>query len=325
MERAKDAEDCNQHTLIHAQEEAALRRRYHYALQVTSMTRHPLLTRFLDWLSHHIFHAEEDAPQRDLLVWFGYYIAQPPAIACLLIGLLGLLTVYSQIAVINYSRSHFQPIMKTALEDLSDTILSLVDGPIHDASKSFAVETNTILSNLETDLNTNVFGVIVRAAGELNSGLAIVQTTLVQGVETVFGQGPFGKLILSVLQCLLFNKFHAVESGLIWLQDHAQIKFPRLSENVLVLEQNKLNDLIATATAAAVNDVAESPLRRSTPGNMNFLQQNVQMAKSAVDKVLSGYENDLREDLPVYYGLIGVWGMVLAMGLVGARVLWTRQ
>ncbi|CAO3565561.1 unnamed protein product [Mortierella alpina] len=296
-----------------------------YALQIVKIVRHPLLSDFLEWFSRRLLRMKEHSAQR--FIWFGYYVAHPPAVACLLIGLLGLIFTYSQLAMIDYSRLHARPILATALDDLSDVIQSLATREIQNVSKAFALSTNVALSQLESGLNDNVFGSIVKAAGELDSGLKIVQETMIQGIQAVFGEGAFSLLVLSVLQCLFFNKLAVVQSGLVWLQENANMRLPRLSESVLMPEPTELYNLITNIMGDRVPDPSSSPSLlsdRFSEGDGRYPQRGIRVTEDSVSRVLDLYESEVRKDLPVYYSLVGIWYLLLAMGLIGTKGLKTN-
>ncbi|KAF9575823.1 hypothetical protein EC968_001611 [Mortierella alpina] len=292
------------------------------ALQMINIVRHPLLTDFLDWFSRRLLRMKEHSTHR--LVWFGHYVAHPPSVTCLLIGLLGLTFTYSQLAVVDYSRSRARPILATALGDLTDIIRNLITAEIQDASTAFALSTNVALSQLESDLNNNVFGSIVQAAGELDSGLKAVQTAMIQGIQAVFGEGAFSKLVLTVLQCLFLNKLAIVANGFVWLQENANIRLPRLSEQVLMPEQVELENLLGSIMGdgmIAPSLPASMASDRLSEGEGAYSTRRISVTEDPVVNVLDLYEDELRKDLPVHYALVGMWYILLVMGLVGARGL----
>ncbi|KAG0054469.1 plasma membrane fusion protein prm1 [Gryganskiella cystojenkinii] len=295
-----------------------------YALKVSYMTQHPLLYRMLDWSSRCLF--PEDENKQSVYFWFVYYIARPEVLVCLLIGLLGIGLTYAQIALVEYGRTHWRPLLMTTITDLSDLVLGLVNEAMATSSVAFAKQTNSALTNVETDLNTNVFGGIVQAATEMNSALVSVQMTLLQGIEAVFGTSLFGKLVQAVLQCLLFNKLQMVEAGLSWIQANARISLPRVSEDVLMIDQTLVNQLVNSAlsvgsqTTTTMSGRSKVPTPTSTSSGP-FLQNKVHAIEDAVSKVFTTYEDELRRELPVYYGLVLVWLIVVVMGIIGAVII----
>lgn len=288
------------------------------------MARHPLLFRILDWSSRRLFPKDED--KRNLYFWFAYYIARPEAVVCLLIGLLGLALIYGQIALIEYARKHWRPLLSATLTDLSDKVFDLVNGAIHSSSAAFATQTNDALALVESELNTDVFGEIVQAAAEMNTALTSVQTMLIQGIQAVFGSTLFGKLVIAVLQCLLFNKLIVIESGLTWVQENARISLPRLKDDVLMMNQTLVNQLVMDAL------LTDTPATRTSPGatasvtdSDGILQHKTQAVEDAIGSVFSEYERRLRGELPVFYGLVLVWIVVAVQGAIAAVAVSARQ
>ncbi|KAI7832327.1 hypothetical protein BC939DRAFT_435205 [Gamsiella multidivaricata] len=294
------------------------------AVRIDHLTRHPLLYRFLEASSRCFFPRDENA--RGLYFWFMFYITQSQAVVCLCVGILGLLMIYAQLTLLDYARAHYRPLLNTALVDLSVTVPQLVNGIMHTSSVAFATETNTALSSLESDLNTHVFSGIVNAAASMSAALVNVETTLVQGIQTVFGDTLFAKLILAVIQCLLLNKLAAVEAGLAWIQGHVQLALPRLEDDVLMMNPTELQKLVA----AAVEEMAPPSLFNGVSMNSNnstggVVQSKVYKAEIVIGRVFQQYEDELRRELPMYYGLVAVWWAVLAMGIVGVGGVLVRQ
>ncbi|KAG0087721.1 plasma membrane fusion protein prm1 [Podila epicladia] len=244
---------------------------------------------------------------RTLFFWFAAYITHPPALTCLLLGSLGLILVYTQITLLNYARAHYRPVLflQPTLTTLSHTVLLDVRRAMAHSSAQFAHDTNAELARLESTINTQVFGAIVRSAGEMASALENVQTSLVEGVQEVFG-GLFGALVLAVLGCLLLNKLDRVRTGLVWVQNHAQMSLPRLAPEVLVLSQARVDRMVRNAMEGQ--------------GFVAMKQQQGQGQEQigvVVSRILARFEDQLRWELPVYYGLVLVWVAVVALGVAG--------
>ncbi|KAF8944673.1 plasma membrane fusion protein prm1 [Haplosporangium gracile] len=271
------------------------------AMRISDMVQHPLLYRFVDWSSKRLFKTDET--KRNIYLWFIHYVSHPPAIVCLFIGLLGLVLTIGKIALIEYMRQNYRTIFAPAITDLSEIIISSVQGAMQTASVTFSTETNSALAVVEADLNETVFSEIVRAAVDLNNALVQVQATLVEGVRTVFGESIFAKFVGAVLQCLLFNKLEVIERGLSWMQDNAQIRLPRVTEDMLMMDWTQLDALVAESA-----NIIMSP----------SLSARTQKIENAMSRVYTQYEDALRRELPVYYGLIAVWLIILMLGLTGA-------
>ncbi|KAF9198953.1 plasma membrane fusion protein prm1, partial [Haplosporangium sp. Z 27] len=261
------------------------------SLRVSHMARHPLVFRLVEWSSKRLFPKDKD--KQSLYFWFVHYVTNPQAVTCLFLGLYGLILVYSQIAVMDYVSAHYRPALTTVLTNVVDLALESVNNAMSTTSITFANKTNTMLQNVEIDLNANVFNNIIRAAQEMNGTLVQVQSTLVQGIQAVFGDGAFGQLVLAVLQCLLFEKLTIVEIGLTWIQENAKITLPRLSGDILMMDPEEMNKLVAEA-------VNEMPMMNSSEIFEGFFEK---------------VKQDQREMLPVYYGLIGIWVVVFLMGV----------
>ncbi|KAF9912206.1 plasma membrane fusion protein prm1 [Linnemannia zychae] len=287
-------------------------------IRIFHMVQHPLVHQFMDWSSNLLF--KTDTIKRNIYLWFIRYVSHPPAVVCLLIGLLGLALTFGQIAFIEYMRRNYQAILAPAITDLSAMIFNSIQDSMQAASLAFSTEVNAALSVVEAELNYTVFAEIVRAAGELNSALVKVQTTLVEGVRTIFGASIFAKLVGAVLQCLLFNKLEIVGRGLGWVRENAQISLPRVMDDILMMDKTQLDAIVASSVSSlmGISLWADSPQPNSTSG-----WSGAQRIEGSISKVFTQYEDSLRRELPVYYSLVAVWVVILLLGLIGtfARVI----
>ncbi|KAK3840516.1 MAG: hypothetical protein JOS17DRAFT_24846 [Linnemannia elongata] len=274
------------------------------AMRISYMVQHPLLYRFMDWSSKRLFRT--DKTKRNIYLWFIHYVTHPPAVVCLFIGLLGLVLTFGQIAIIEHMRQNYRTTLTPAITDLSTTIFNSVQDAMQTASVALSTETNSALSVVETDLNEVVFSEIIRAAADLNNALVQVQTTMAEGVRKAFGDSIFAKFVDAVLQCLLFNKLEAVERGLSWVRENAQIQLPRITEDMLMMDRTHLDLLVAKAVDTLMDPSSSA---------------RIQKVEIAMNGVFGQYEDELRRELPLYYGLAAVWLIVLAMGIAGA--VWT--
>jgi hypothetical protein len=290
------------------------------AMRISHLVQHPFLYQFMDWSSKRLF--KRDETKRNIYLWFIHYITHPPAVVCLSIGLLGIIMTFGQFAFLEYMRQNYHTIFAPVITDLSATILNSVQGAMHTAAVTFSTEANSALSVVEADLNEAVFSDIIRAAADLNNALVQVQTTLVDGVRTVFGESIFAKFVGAVLQCLLFNRLEAVERGLRWVRDNAQIRLPRVTEDMLMMDGAYLEALVAEAANTLISPSSLPPPPPPTALQGGSLlrvgQAGAQKVEGAISKVFTQYEDMLRRELPMYYGLVGVWLAVLVLGLTGA-------
>lgn len=81
-----------------------------------------------------------------------------------------------------------------------------------------------------------------------------------------------------------------------WLHDHARLSLPTVSPSALLLSQNRTNDLTATLTNP--NSTISAP--------------------SIAEKMVNAYERNLEQQRLGFIVAIGVWVLVVLMGLFGA-------
>ncbi|KAG0344907.1 plasma membrane fusion protein prm1 [Podila humilis] len=284
------------------------------AVHIDQLAHHPTLFHFVNSFSRRLFPNNEQ--RRNGILWLATYITHPPAMTCLIIGILGVALVYAQIAALNYARTHYSPsVFQPALRDLSRTIVTEIRESMTRSSAKFAHDTNLEIEQLETHFNQNIFGAIVHATKEMSTVLTEAQTSLERGVEGIFG-GLFGALVMAVLSCLLLNKLGKVKAALIWVQGHAQMSLPRLSPEVLILSQARVDKMlqVTMASSSLLLD------RGGGVGNTTFGDERGgrtvggQAVGVLVTRILDEYEDQIRQELPVYYSLLAVWGVIVVLG-----------
>lgn len=100
----------------------------------------------------------------------------------------------------------------------------------------------------------------------------------------------------TLLQCLVGSKVNSISTALTWLHDHAHLSLPTVSPSALLLSQNRTDDLTATLTNP--NSTISAP--------------------SIAEKMVDAYERNLEQQRMGFIVAIGVWVLVVLMGLFGA-------
>ena len=100
-------------------------------------------------------------------------------------------------------------------------------------------------------------------------------------------------------QCLVGSKVDAVSTALTWLHTHAHLSLPTVSSSLLTLSQNQTDELTASLT---------NP-------------ESAVSAPSIADKMIQMYRRSLEQQRMGFLVAIGIWVLVLVMGLVG---VWWR-
>ncbi|KAF9584644.1 plasma membrane fusion protein prm1 [Lunasporangiospora selenospora] len=126
------------------------------AIEISQMIKQPLLYRFVDSTSKRLFPKDKD--KQRVYSWLINYVCTPPTMACLVLGLFGIVLVHCQIAFVLHIAASYQPLLSKPLVDITALVLETInDDILRSASRNFAAETNRSLAQLETDINTVVF------------------------------------------------------------------------------------------------------------------------------------------------------------------------
>lgn len=230
----------------------------------------------------------------DRLAWFLSYIFAPSALVCFLVGLFGILAICIQLIAI-------KPIQRKVTEEV-DKVVQLVitsvagkiNSAVADDSHTFATAVNGQLSDIDTAINGQLFAWIGNATGVLNNTVVAYYNDLENGINTAFSGTLFASPITELLRCIVGNKIEALEGAVAFLQAHLHIPVPRVSQDILLLSNNTLNEVSTPIAGAAVGG--------DDGGVFGLL----------VDR----YLDVLKSELVTFGIILGVWGFIVLMGLV---------
>src|SRR6202044_36747 len=86
-----------------------------------------------------------------------------------------------------------------------------------------------------SDINKEVFGWVNTTTGAINDTLNTFVSEMSDALNTTFGGTPLYDPIKEVLNCLIGLKIAAVQKGLTWVSDNAQVNFPHLPNDTFSL------------------------------------------------------------------------------------------
>ncbi|BGO95607.1 hypothetical protein NBRC10512_006775 [Rhodotorula toruloides] len=234
---------------------------------------------------------------RTNLIWFLSYIAHPPAWAFLALGLVGLIVVQIQLAILE---GPIRRMVRRRAEDgagqFSSSVMGALNEKMRDASESWANGTNKVILGLQDDVNNNLFGWVNDTTTSLNSTMNGFYTEITDTITEIFNGTVLEDPALNLIYCLLGSKVDSISTALTWLHDHAHLSLPTVSPSALLLSQNRTDDLTATLT---------NP-------------HSTISAPSIAEKMVNAYERNLEQQRLGFIVAIGVWVLVVLMGLVGA-------
>ncbi|KAI5477803.1 plasma membrane fusion protein PRM1 [Pseudohyphozyma bogoriensis] len=265
-------------------------------LSFLSAAQHPTVSLIFAKVAS-FFHLS--AERRAAIHWFGAYICHPYALMFLALGVVGLLTVEIQLALIEGPlKRAAQDQANAGASDFSAQVLAVVNDKMNSTSVAFANATNTLIKELQDTTNDVVFGWVNSTTTAMNSTLNAFYDGLTDSITDFLGNTTLNDLALDLVYCLVGSKVLSIETGLTWLHDNAHVTLPTVSYSVLMLSSNRTQELTSDMT---------SP-------NSSI------STTSIVDRMVDRYAASLRQQRLAFIICLAIWGVVAMMGLIG--VFW---
>jgi hypothetical protein len=235
---------------------------------------------------------------RDRLAWFLAFILHPSAMTCLLIGLSGILIICIQLIAVR----PIQRRVAAKTDELAAYVTRSIGGSINAAlagdSQRYAGSMNSVLGGIQTTLDTELFVWIDTAAGGLNATVVAYYAEIQSGVTTAFGKSLFAAAANQFLDCVLGNKINSVQAAVAFLKTHLRVAIPTVPDDVLLLSPELLSEVSKPVADAAIG------------GDDGGL----------FGTLLNRYLDALRAELIMFGVILGIWALIVLVGLV--IVLW---
>ncbi|EGN99932.1 hypothetical protein SERLA73DRAFT_160028 [Serpula lacrymans var. lacrymans S7.3] len=265
----------------------------HNLLMLQVDSAHPLLTRIANFLSTRL---RLSTTQHIHLRWFLHYIFHPPALACFLIGFFGLLSVQVQLIAIGPLEAKYSAQAAASVQDLSTTIASQVNNSMYNQSSTYASAINAKVDTVQATINNGVFGWVNGTTTTLNDTLNTFYSDVQNIVTTVFNGTILETPAQDFIKCIIGSKVTALEEALTFLNENLKVNIPTVNESVLVLSPSDVNDLTQPIATAAIG------------GGQNNSQ-------GLIGRLVATYVDSLLLERIMFAIFIGLWGIVVLMGL----------
>lgn len=260
--------------------------------------QHPLLTRIAYTLATRL----RFTPSQHIhLRWFLHYIFHPPALACFLIGLFGLLSVQIQLIAIGPLEAQYAAQVSASVQDLSDTIATQMNNSMYNQSAAYASGINAKVETVQSTINDGLFGWVNGTTTTLNSTLNNFYTDVQNLVGTVFNGTILETPAQDFIKCLIGSKVDAIEEALTFLNQNLNINLPQVNETALVLSPTSVNEITQPIATAAIGGSSSN-------------------SQGLVGSLVATYVASLKKEQLMFGIFMGLWGVVVLMGL--AIVFW---
>jgi len=175
------------------------------------------------------------------------------------------------------------------------------DASMSTISVSFASDSNTFLSGVESDVNINMFGWVNTTTVTLNTTINNFYDGLTGAINSTFDGTPLAAPALGIIGCLIGSKVAGIEKALTFIHDHAHLTLPRVSQSILVPSSGRTSELLASVSPSGSNGVSNS----------------------IIDKIISRYLSSLSNQRQTALVFIGLWLVVVIIAI--CTVLWNER
>lgn len=270
----------------------------HNLLMLQTDAQHPLLTRIANSLSTKL---RMSPSQHTHLRWFLHYIFHAPALACFLIGFFGLLSVQVQLLAVGPLEAKYSAQAAASVQDLSSQIFAQVNGSMYDQSSSYASTINTRVETVQSSVNNGLFGWVNGTTTTLNTTLNNFYTDVQNIVTSVFNGTVLENTAQDFVRCIIGSKVYALEEALTFLNENLIVDLPTVNETVLVLSSSDVNEITQPIATAAVGGGQDN-------------------SGGVIGRLVATYVDSLKQERIMFALFLGLWGVVVLMGL--AVVFW---
>ncbi|KAF5322159.1 hypothetical protein D9619_001455 [Psilocybe cf. subviscida] len=285
-------------TMVHNQAAAskspAITLSDHNLMLLNANSEHPLITRILNQISARF---RLTPSQHTNAQWFLSYIFHPPALACFLIGFIGLLSVQIQLAALGPLVAKYEDRAASASSDFSTTIATSISQSMYNQSAVYATEVNGQVDVIQNTINNGMFGWVNGTTTTLNATINEFYTDIQDAVTTVFGGTILDGPAQEFIRCFIGGKVDAIENALTFLHDNLIVNIPRVNETALVISPESINE-------------ASQPIAAAALGGGSGDGEN----QGLVARLVQSYAASLKKERIMFAIFIALWGVVVLMG-----------
>jgi hypothetical protein len=192
----------------------------HNLMLLINTAEHPLLSRMANHITR-AFHLSHS--QHVNLRFFFSYVFYPPALACLLIGVLGILSVELQLAALGPLQKHYDAQVNSTVNNFSNQIALAINSGMTNQSTTYATQVNTHMLDIQNQINNNVFGWVNATTTALNDTIVAFYDELQSAVNSTLGGTVLASPAQEFLRCLIGTKIQSLEAALTFLHDNLQV------------------------------------------------------------------------------------------------------
>lgn len=228
------------------------------------------------------------------MCWLINYCSSSYSLPILLLGVLGLLGFgFQSIILVLLSRIKTDDANKF-VEKVSKTVASSVNSSIYD----WCNHTNSYILDYQDDINDSMLGWVNIATSSINNTVTTFITEMNTKLSDIFGGTIMYQPIQGVVGCVLTRKLQQVTKALTWVNKHSQISIETIDPDEYIKQ--------------IWNDGNQT----NQDGMKEELSSLKTDARKAMKTIIEDYRTSLRIELYISLGLIGLWLIIIVMGVI---------
>ncbi len=240
--------------------------------------------------------------KQNLVRWVVAYGTSTPALFVLSLGITGLLACLCQFILLKAIEKQV-PALANEIGDFAGKVVNA----LNNASTQWAIGTNKVIGQTNTDINNDVFGWVNTTTGAVNHTLNIFVDTTTKVLNDTFGGTILHDPIQGVFDCLIGLKIVGIQKGLTWVSDNAHVNFPLFNNDTFSL---------GAAASLASDDKAASESFLASPGD-----EATDKITHAVLRVITHIEDSIRTEALISSFIVLIWFIIVILGLARALFL----
>jgi hypothetical protein len=275
------------------QERAALFDAGHDGMDVVYIASRPTSGGIGLWMGRHFGSARRQVIVR----WAWAYATSTPMLFLLALGIAGLFSCFCQWLLLRAIQKKV-PELTQQVADFAGQVVASLDK----ASMAWSNDVNSAVGKLDDDINNDILGWVNTSTTAVNETLNVFVDEMSKTLNATFGGTVLYDPIKEVLNCLIGLKIASFQSGLTWVQEHAHVSFPGVS-----------NDTFSLGAAAMASDSDSAADLLAAPDD-----KSKDAISAAVDRVVEKLMSGIRIEAIISTALVLTWFVVALGGYIYA-------
>ncbi|KAK3696159.1 plasma membrane fusion protein prm1 [Vermiconidia calcicola] len=244
----------------------------------------------------------ESKRRQTLVRWSIAYATTVPALFILTLAIAGLLACLCQYILLKTIEKEI-PQLENQIIGFANKVMY----QLNNASEQWAVGTNSIINDTNTQINEDVFGWVNTTTTAVNDTLNVFVDGVTDVLNNTFGGTILYEPVLDILECLILLKIEGIQKGLTWVSEHAHVDFPFMPKDTFSLGAL---DKVAGSEADILAAGPDSGAANAITG--------------AIYHVTNAIERGIRQEAIISTCVLLIWVIIALIGISRALLVFVK-